>query len=55
MCVRLHLQFEGSSLRQLVGKICRGRYNPVPRHYSYDLRLLVTQLFKVRSSEGSFF
>ncbi|XP_028249946.1 serine/threonine-protein kinase Nek5 [Parambassis ranga] len=39
--------FEGSSLRQLVSKICKGRYNPVPAHCSYDLRLLVTQLFKV--------
>ncbi|GLD69442.1 serine/threonine-protein kinase Nek5-like protein [Lates japonicus] len=37
--------FEGSSLRQLVSKICRGRYNPVPSRYSYDLRLLVTALF----------
>uniref|UniRef100_UPI0037E7B9C2 serine/threonine-protein kinase Nek5-like n=1 Tax=Semicossyphus pulcher TaxID=241346 RepID=UPI0037E7B9C2 len=39
--------FEGSSLRQLVSKICRGRFNPVPSRYSYELRLLVTQLFKV--------
>ncbi|XP_068557997.1 serine/threonine-protein kinase Nek5-like isoform X1 [Cebidichthys violaceus] len=46
LCTLRH-PFEGSSLRQLVGKICRGSYNPVPNHYSYDLRLLVTQLFKV--------
>ncbi|XP_022062151.2 serine/threonine-protein kinase Nek5 isoform X1 [Acanthochromis polyacanthus] len=46
LCTLRH-PFEGSSLRQLVGKICRGRYNPVPSRYSYDLRLLVTQLFKV--------
>ncbi|KAL7385032.1 hypothetical protein ABVT39_013980 [Epinephelus coioides] len=46
LCTLRH-PFEGSSLRQLVSKICRGRYNPVPSHYSYDLRLLVTQLFKV--------
>ncbi|XP_069388796.1 serine/threonine-protein kinase Nek5 isoform X2 [Paralichthys olivaceus] len=46
LCTRRH-PFEGSSLRQLVSKICRGRYNPVPSCYSYDLRLLVTQLFKV--------
>ncbi|KAI3356308.1 hypothetical protein L3Q82_017197 [Scortum barcoo] len=46
LCV-CFLCFEGSSLRQLVSKICRGRYNPVPSRYSYDLRLLVTQLFKV--------
>lgn len=46
--VCVHLQFEGNSLRQLVGQICRGRYSPVSGRYSYDLRLLVTQLFKVR-------
>ncbi|XP_045910734.1 serine/threonine-protein kinase Nek5-like isoform X2 [Micropterus dolomieu] len=46
LCALRH-PFEGSSLRQLVSKICRGRYNPVPSRYSYDLRLLVTQLFKV--------
>ncbi|XP_034549503.1 serine/threonine-protein kinase Nek5-like isoform X2 [Notolabrus celidotus] len=46
LCTLRH-PFEGSSLRQLVSKICRGRYNPVPSHYSYDLRLLITQLFKV--------
>ncbi|XP_043988689.1 serine/threonine-protein kinase Nek5-like isoform X6 [Gambusia affinis] len=39
--------FEGNSLRQLVSKICRGHYAPVPGRYSHDLRLLVTQLFKV--------
>ncbi|KAM3862214.1 serine/threonine-protein kinase Nek5 [Diretmus argenteus] len=46
LCTLRH-PFESSSLRQLVGRICRGRYNPVSSRYSYDLRLLVTQLFKV--------
>ncbi|KAL0963686.1 hypothetical protein UPYG_G00309570 [Umbra pygmaea] len=46
LCTLRH-PFEGSSLSQLVVKICRGRYNPVSTRYSYDLRLLVTQLFKV--------
>ncbi|KAG7219712.1 hypothetical protein INR49_018875 [Caranx melampygus] len=46
LCTLRH-PFEGNSLRQLVGQICRGRYSPVPGRYSYDLRLLVTQLFKV--------
>nr|XP_015219866.1 PREDICTED: serine/threonine-protein kinase Nek5 isoform X3 [Lepisosteus oculatus] len=40
-------QFEGSNLRQLVVKICRGRCEPIATRYSYDLRLLVSQLFKV--------
>ncbi|KAJ8383604.1 hypothetical protein AAFF_G00216770 [Aldrovandia affinis] len=46
LCTLKH-PFEGSSLRQLVVKICRGRYNPVAPHYSHDLWGLVTQLFKV--------
>ncbi|XP_042350746.1 serine/threonine-protein kinase Nek5-like [Plectropomus leopardus] len=46
LCTLRH-PFEGSSLRQLVSKICRGRYNPIPSRYSHDLRLLLTQLFKV--------
>ncbi|XP_041806195.1 serine/threonine-protein kinase Nek5 isoform X2 [Chelmon rostratus] len=46
LCTLRH-PFEGSSLQQLVSKICRGRCSPVPSRYSYDLRLLVTQLFKV--------
>ncbi|TDG95839.1 hypothetical protein EPR50_G00244730, partial [Perca flavescens] len=49
ICTLRH-PFEGSSLRQLVSKICRGRYSPAPSRYSYELRLLVTQLFKVRLS-----
>ncbi|XP_024120060.1 serine/threonine-protein kinase Nek5 isoform X3 [Oryzias melastigma] len=46
LCTLRH-PFEGSSLRQLVSKICRGRYTPVPTHYTHELRLLVNQLFKV--------
>ncbi|XP_035249827.1 serine/threonine-protein kinase Nek5-like isoform X2 [Anguilla anguilla] len=46
LCTLKH-PFEGSSLRQLVVKICRGRCNPVAPHYSSDLRSLITQLFKV--------
>ncbi|XP_077393816.1 serine/threonine-protein kinase Nek5 isoform X2 [Festucalex cinctus] len=46
LCTLRH-PFEGNSLSQLVSKICRGRVIPVPARYSYDLRLLVEQLFKV--------
>uniref|UniRef100_A0A3P9GY08 non-specific serine/threonine protein kinase n=1 Tax=Oryzias latipes TaxID=8090 RepID=A0A3P9GY08_ORYLA len=46
LCTLRH-PFEGSSLRQLLGKICRGRYAPVPTRYTHELRLLVNQLFKV--------
>lgn len=40
-------QFESSNLKQLVLKICRGRYSPVSQRYSNELRLLLNQLFKV--------
>ncbi|KAJ8252942.1 hypothetical protein GJAV_G00207410 [Gymnothorax javanicus] len=46
LCTLKH-PFEGSSLRQLVVKICRGRYNALASHYSSELRGLVTQLFKI--------
>ncbi|NXN31642.1 NEK5 kinase, partial [Nycticryphes semicollaris] len=39
--------FEGNSLHQLVLKICRGRFRPVSPNYSYDLRTLISQLFKI--------
>ncbi|EOB04852.1 Serine/threonine-protein kinase Nek5, partial [Anas platyrhynchos] len=41
------IKFEGSSLHQLVLKICRGYFQPVSPKYSYDLRALISQLFKV--------
>ncbi|XP_028991548.1 serine/threonine-protein kinase Nek5-like isoform X2 [Betta splendens] len=46
LCTLRH-PFEGSNLRQLVMKICRGRYSPVPNLYSHELRLLLSHLFKV--------
>ncbi|NWU47350.1 NEK5 kinase, partial [Dromas ardeola] len=39
--------FEGNSLHQLVLKICRGHFHPVSPNYSYDLRVLISQLFKI--------
>ncbi|MGH0117474.1 UNVERIFIED_CONTAM: hypothetical protein FKN15_078168 [Acipenser sinensis] len=46
LCTLKH-PFEGSNLRQLVVKICRGHFVPVAPRYSYDLRILVAQLFKI--------
>uniref|UniRef100_A0A8B9F167 non-specific serine/threonine protein kinase n=1 Tax=Amazona collaria TaxID=241587 RepID=A0A8B9F167_9PSIT len=46
LCALKH-PFEGNSLHQLVLKICRGRFHPVSPNYSYDLRILISQLFKV--------
>ncbi|KAM4795378.1 serine/threonine-protein kinase Nek5 isoform 2-T2 [Rhinophrynus dorsalis] len=46
MCTLKH-PFEAGSLRQLVLKICRGHYQPLSSKYSYDLRTLISQLFKI--------
>ncbi|XP_078258991.1 serine/threonine-protein kinase Nek5 isoform X2 [Rhinoraja longicauda] len=39
--------FEGSNLHQLVVKICRGYYAPIHPRYTYDMKILLAQLFKV--------
>ncbi|KFP53181.1 Serine/threonine-protein kinase Nek5, partial [Cathartes aura] len=41
------IKFEGNSLHQLVLNICRGHFHPVSPNYSYDLRILISQLFKI--------
>nr|XP_055071896.1 serine/threonine-protein kinase Nek5 [Misgurnus anguillicaudatus]XP_055071897.1 serine/threonine-protein kinase Nek5 [Misgurnus anguillicaudatus]XP_055071898.1 serine/threonine-protein kinase Nek5 [Misgurnus anguillicaudatus]XP_055071899.1 serine/threonine-protein kinase Nek5 [Misgurnus anguillicaudatus]XP_055071900.1 serine/threonine-protein kinase Nek5 [Misgurnus anguillicaudatus]XP_055071901.1 serine/threonine-protein kinase Nek5 [Misgurnus anguillicaudatus]XP_055071904.1 serine/threoni len=46
LCTLRH-PFEGSNLRQLVWRICRGRYAPVSERYSTELRLLLNHLFKI--------
>ncbi|XP_032536815.1 serine/threonine-protein kinase Nek5 isoform X1 [Chiroxiphia lanceolata] len=46
LCTLKH-PFEGNSLHELVLKICRGRFHPVSPSYSYDLRILISQLFKI--------
>ncbi|XP_052004336.1 serine/threonine-protein kinase Nek5 [Xyrauchen texanus] len=46
LCTLRH-PFEGSNLKQLVLRICRGRYTPVSQCYSAELRLMLNQLFKV--------
>ncbi|CAH2224973.1 serine threonine- kinase Nek5 isoform X1 [Pelobates cultripes] len=46
LCALKH-PFEAQSLHQLVIKICRGRFEPISSKYSYDLRGLIAQLFKI--------
>ncbi|XP_077073294.1 serine/threonine-protein kinase Nek5 [Siphateles boraxobius] len=46
LCTLRH-PFEGSNLKQLVLRICRGRYSPVSQRYTDELRLLLNQLFKI--------
>ncbi|XP_078077582.1 serine/threonine-protein kinase Nek5-like [Mustelus asterias] len=43
----LNHPFEGNNLHQLVVRICKGRYAPISPRYTYDLRILSAQLFKV--------
>ncbi|MEE6472328.1 hypothetical protein FKM82_009576 [Ascaphus truei] len=50
LCALKH-PFEAGSLRQLVFKICRGHFEPVSSKYSYDLRALISQLFKISSRD----
>ncbi|XP_018764165.2 serine/threonine-protein kinase Nek5 [Serinus canaria] len=46
LCALKH-PFQGNSLHELVLKICRGRFQPVSPNYSYDLRILISQMFKI--------
>ncbi|KAM8977605.1 serine/threonine-protein kinase Nek5-like [Pelodytes ibericus] len=46
LCALKH-PFEAGSLHQLVVRICRGRFEPLSSKYSYDLRTLISQLFKI--------
>ncbi|XP_071976048.1 serine/threonine-protein kinase Nek1 isoform X1 [Engystomops pustulosus] len=45
MCTLKHA-FEAGNMKNLVLKIIRGSYPPVSVHYSYDLRSLLSMLFK---------
>ncbi|XP_045408480.1 serine/threonine-protein kinase Nek1 isoform X2 [Lemur catta] len=45
MCTLKHA-FEAGSMKNLVLKIISGSFPPVSLHYSYDLRSLLSQLFK---------
>ncbi|XP_073911094.1 serine/threonine-protein kinase Nek1 isoform X4 [Castor canadensis] len=45
MCTLKHA-FEAGNMKNLVLKIISGSFPPVSLHYSYDLRSLVSQLFK---------
>ncbi|XP_069100266.1 serine/threonine-protein kinase Nek1 isoform X2 [Pleurodeles waltl] len=45
MCTLKHA-FEAGNMKNLVLKIIRGSFPPVSLHYSYDLRNLISQLFK---------
>uniref|UniRef100_A0A8D2PIW8 non-specific serine/threonine protein kinase n=1 Tax=Zosterops lateralis melanops TaxID=1220523 RepID=A0A8D2PIW8_ZOSLA len=45
LCTLKH-PFQANSWKHLILKICNGSYDPLPSHYSYELRYLIKQMFK---------
>ncbi|XP_055398263.1 serine/threonine-protein kinase Nek3 isoform X2 [Bubalus kerabau] len=49
LCTLKH-PFQANSWKSLILKICQGSMNPLPSHYSYELQLLIKQMFKKNPS-----
>ncbi|NXI08662.1 NEK3 kinase, partial [Irena cyanogastra] len=45
LCTLKH-PFQAKSWKHLILKICKGSYDPLPSHYSYELHNLIKQMFK---------
>nr|XP_028577928.1 serine/threonine-protein kinase Nek3-like isoform X2 [Podarcis muralis] len=45
LCTLKH-PFQANSWKHLILKICKGYYNPLPSHYTYELQYLIKQMFK---------
>ncbi|XP_051846683.1 serine/threonine-protein kinase Nek3 [Antechinus flavipes] len=45
LCTLKH-PFQANSWKNLILKICKGSYSPLPSHYSYELHYLIKQMFK---------
>ncbi|NXL71006.1 NEK3 kinase, partial [Leptocoma aspasia] len=45
LCTLKH-PFQANSWKHLILKICKGSYEPLPSHYSYELHYLIKQMFK---------
>ncbi|KAM7065494.1 serine/threonine-protein kinase Nek3 isoform 2-T3 [Acridotheres tristis] len=45
LCTLKH-PFQAKSWKHLILKICKGSYDPLPSHYSYELHYLIKQIFK---------
>uniref|UniRef100_UPI00398F50D3 serine/threonine-protein kinase Nek3 isoform X2 n=1 Tax=Pristiophorus japonicus TaxID=55135 RepID=UPI00398F50D3 len=45
LCTLRH-PFQSNSWKNLILKICKGSYTPIPRHYSYELQYIIKQMFK---------
>ncbi|NXK93113.1 NEK3 kinase, partial [Formicarius rufipectus] len=46
LCTLKH-PFQANSWKHLILKICKGSYDPLPSHYSYELHYLIKQMFKI--------
>uniref|UniRef100_H3A2X5 non-specific serine/threonine protein kinase n=1 Tax=Latimeria chalumnae TaxID=7897 RepID=H3A2X5_LATCH len=45
LCTLKH-PFQASSWKNLILKICRGSYTPIPSHFCYELHYVIKQMFK---------
>lgn len=45
------IQFQASSWKNLILKVCRGAYPPLPNHLPYELHYLVKQMFKTNPKD----
>ncbi|KAG9491872.1 hypothetical protein GDO78_000396 [Eleutherodactylus coqui] len=45
ICTLKH-PFQAGSWKNLIMKICHGTYRPLPSHFSYELRILIKQIFR---------
>lgn len=46
-----HVQFQASSWKNLILKVCRGSYPPLPRQLPYELHYLVKHIFKTNPKD----
>lgn len=45
------IQFQASSWKNLILKVCRGAYPPLPGHLPYELHYLLKQMFKTNPKD----
>ncbi|XP_042302691.1 serine/threonine-protein kinase Nek3 [Sceloporus undulatus] len=45
LCTLKH-PFQSNSWKNLILKICKGYYSPLPSHYTYELQYLIKQMFR---------
>ncbi|XP_065816746.1 serine/threonine-protein kinase Nek3 [Labrus bergylta] len=50
LCTLRH-PFQASSWKNLILKVCRGAYPPLPKHLPYELQYLIKQMFKTNPKD----